>query len=323
MSRRLTIGLAVSLAAGWLLVGMAAAAEVPWGEDKAATDLPLVFKGRASERLAAEEVARHDAYRKLVERVYGLGLDARTDVHDLALSSRTVDVAMQNELRGMKEVGTKYHEDGRVEMAVKITMREVVEIIERTVERVERGHRLVSEETLENIKRENRDTEIIVVGRGALRGTNGLEKVRAMRAAETECYARIGARVFGLQISAETTVRDFALSSDSIRSKVSVALLNGVRFTDYSFLDDGTCEATGELTIREVVEVLTRTHRRYARGSKVKVEEIENLATKHRDLVIKEVGRGTTQHATELAPMPFTEHKTVMERVISREIAVE
>ncbi len=299
--------------------------DIPWGEDKAVTQLPPIFRGRAADRLAAEEVARQDAYRKLVERVYGLALDARTDVCDLALASRKVDTSLRSSLRGMKEVGRKYFDDGRVEIAVKITIREVVEVIEKTYEKVEKGDRLVREETFEDVRRENRDKEYVVVGRGALPHSEGLRKVRAMRAAEVDCYERIAARVFGIQIDADTEVVDFVLESDAIRSKVSVALLNGVRFTKYEFMSDGTCRATAQLTIREVVEVLTRTYRRYAEGSKVKIEDIENIETRNRDLMIVEVGQGVVKQETErpVAAEPFEEKKTVIERVLRREIVVE
>jgi len=319
------------VAAAVLTVALAASAmagdDIPWGEEKAGPSYPMIFHGRAAERLAAEEVARQDAYRKLVERIYGLALDAKTDVHDLVLVAREVDTQLREQvLKGMRNVATKYYDDGRVETAVKVTVREVVEIIEETIRRTEKGREVVSEETLRDVKRENRDKEILAVGRGALPESEGLKKVRAMRAAEADAYARIAARVFGLKVKGETTVRDFVLANDRIRSKVAVALLNGVKFTDYTFLDDGTCEATCRLTIREVVEVLTRIHRRYAEDDEVvKVEDIENLEVKNRDLVFVETGHGVPAEAEPPSASfePFSEQKTVTERVLSRDVVVE
>ena len=75
------------------------------------------------------------------------------------------------------------------------------------------------------------------------------------------------------------------------------------------------------------MEVLTRTYRRYAKGSKVKIEDIQNIETKNRDLVIVEVGQGTMRAAAEAAPAqsytPFEERKTVIERVLRKEIVIE
>lgn len=316
-------GLAVLVAA---MCGVAIGQDIPWGEDAPVPKLPAIFEGHAKGRLAAEEVARQDAYRKLIERIYGTAVDAKTDVYDLALESRKVDTALRNRLKGMKELGTKYYEDGRVEIAVKVTIREVVEIIKKTYKSVKKGDRIVEEKTLEEIERLNRDKSIIVVGRGALKKSKGLEKIRAMRAAEADCYARIAARVFGLELAAKTSVRDFVLERDAIKSKVAVALLNGVKFTKYTFLADGSCKAEGQLTIRQVVEVLTRTYRRYSKGSDVKIEQIENLEKQYQDLVIKETGHGTVREGNEIprAQMrkTFEERKTIIRRVLKKGIVV-
>lgn len=331
MNRFIKAQCGVMLAAAIAMLATGFSQDIPWGKETKAPELPLIFKGRTAERLAAEEVGRQDAYRKLIERVYGLALDGQTDVHDFALQSHQFDAALQNELKGMKELGKKYYDDGRVEVAVKITLREVVEIIKSSVKRSMKGEKLVSEEVIENLERENRDKDVIAVGRGGLPKTKGLERARGMRAAEIDCYRQIASRIFGITINATTTVRDFMLSSDSIKSKLSVALLNGVRFTDYTYEED-VCKATGEVTYREVVEVLTRTVRRYGKGSRVKVEEIENVERKNRDKIIEAVGVGTYRLAAttaETAPAakpsfePFYERKTVIERVISKGIAVD
>ncbi len=317
----------VMVAVALLVAGAVVAEEIPWGgEDKPAPRVPACFRGRAADRLAAEEVARQDAYRKLIERIYSLSLDARTDVYDLVLDSRVIKTAVSHRLKGVKDVDKRYYDDCRVEIAVKVTVREVLETIEKTYKEVKKGRRLVSRETIEDVKRKNRDKDIIAVGRGALKGSEGLEKIRAMRAAEVDCYERIARRVFGLELAADTTVRDFVLESDAILTKVS-ATLRGVKFVNYDFFDDGTCAATGQIKIREVVEVLTRTYRRYAKGSKVKIEDIENIERKNRDRTIVEVGQGTVRTAPAPEPEPFFEEKTIFEkvikeRVIRREIGV-
>lgn len=307
-----------------LAVNAAPADEIPWGEDKSAPDLPPIFREHpAKQRLMAEEVARQDAYRKLVERTYGFSIDSETRVRDLALASRLVRNQVQNRLKGMREVGKKYFDDGRVEIAVKITVREVVELIERTYRRVKKGDRVVSEEVLEDVKRKNRDKDLMAVGRGALPDSEGLRKIRAMRAAEVDAYERLAARIFGINITAETTVEDFVLQSDRIQSDLSVAIPSGVRFIGYDFFDDGTCEATGKITVREVVQILERTYRRHSEDAKlVKLEDIRNIHTENRDRLIQVVGRGSVRAFQKKrlspAPRPFREEKSAIQRVIER-----
>lgn len=300
------------------------AADIPWGEDKTRPDYPPIFEERSvGQRLAAEEVARQDAYRKLLERIYGLSIDSRTTVQDLALASREIDTALTGRLKGMREVDKKYYPDGRVEIAAKVTVRKVVEIIEKTYTQVEKNNRLVSQEVLENVKRENRDRDLYVVGRGALPNSPGMEKIQAMRAAEVDCYERIAARVFGLEIKGQTTVRDFTLQSDDIQSSIAVHLPGGVRFADYAFFDDGSCEATGKITMRKVIEILKRTYRRHTEDSKlVKLEDISDLERVNRDTVITEVGKGTVRKFEEMGlaekTEAFEEEKTAIRHVLER-----
>ena len=300
--------------------------QIPWGEDVAAVEVPAVFKkASAVERLAAEEAARQDAYRKLIERVYGLQVDASTDVYDLAAASRTVAASIEGQLSGMQEAGIRRYADGRVEAAMRVTVQEVVVSIARSYKLVKKGDRIVAEEAISNIERSNRDKYLVVVGRGALKGSEGHGKVKAMRAAEADCYARIAERVCGLQVFGNTTVRDAVLRSDAVRSKVSVALLGGVKFQDYRFAKNGSCEVVGLLTIRQVVDVLTRTVRRYAKGGEVKwVEDIQAFERKNRDLVITAVGRGAALEAQpEPVAKPLEEKKIIIERVIGTRIIVD
>ena len=283
--------------------GAATAPDVDWGSDVPVT-LPGIFaKAGPKARLAAEEAARHDAYRKLVEHVYGLTIDSTTDVRDLVLEHRDLRAAFEAQLlRGAKEIGRQHTEDGRVSVALKVTVRQVVEVVKKTCKRVRKDDRLVSEETIEDVRRRNDDADVVVIGRAALHNSPGLSKVRAMRAAEADCYERIAARVFGLRINAHTTVRDLVLENDLITSKVEGVLLDGVRFGKPEFRADGVCRVTGELRLRDVVEALTRVQRRSARGGKVNVEEIENIARENRDVVITEVGQGAPRAAANPTP---------------------
>jgi len=298
------------------------AKDIPDVEEKPAAELPLCFRGRPQERLKAEEVARLDACRKLLERIYGFQLDARTDVLDLLLRSDELQVAVEGALKGMREMEKSYHDDGRVQVQMKVTLLEVLEVIERTYKRVEQGDRLVSEETIENVRRKNRYKDFVAIGWGALADSEGLDKIRAMRAAEIDCYRRIAERVFGMQINADTRVRDFVLANDAITTKVCLALPCGVKFTKYEFFADGTCAATGQITIRQVVEVLTRTHRRYGEGCGIKVEEIENIERESQDLVIEEVGQGVVGEPPEEEPYEVV-RTTVIRRVLERKLVPE
>ena len=104
--------------------------EVPAGQPRAslsgASRQAQLFWAKhctARGRLMAERAARVDGMRKLAERIRGVTIMGRTTVRDFVAESDDVNVSMQAFLRGMREIGTRYHEDElivEVEMQVKL-----------------------------------------------------------------------------------------------------------------------------------------------------------------------------------------------------------
>jgi len=201
---------------------------IPWVAGHTADDLPEIFRGRAQERILAEKVAFIMASAALLERVLGLAVDAETIISDLQLQSQTIRLLLDEKIR-TREMDVRYGEDGMVEVAAATTVAQVAEALES------------AEDGLEVPGLRAQQREIVAVGRAALPKSPAFAKVRAMRVAEADCYERIAARVSGMEIAQETTVRQFALASQKIRSMVAAQLLSGVRFTDYKFAEDGTC----------------------------------------------------------------------------------
>jgi len=74
-------------------------------------------------RLMAERAARADAMRKLAERIKGLRINATTTVQDFVTESDEIRTRVNTYIRGMKEVGRRYHKDElvvEVEMQIKL-----------------------------------------------------------------------------------------------------------------------------------------------------------------------------------------------------------
>lgn len=65
-------------------------------------------------------------------------------------------------------------------------------------------------------------------------------KVLARRAAIVDAYRQLAETVQGIQLDAETTVRELAVSSDIINTKVS-ALVKGARVVSQEYMEDGSC----------------------------------------------------------------------------------
>jgi len=74
-------------------------------------------------RLMAERAARSDAMRKLGERIRGLRITSTTTVQDFVAESDEIRTRLNTFLKGMKEVGRRYHKDElivEVEMEIKL-----------------------------------------------------------------------------------------------------------------------------------------------------------------------------------------------------------
>jgi len=275
--------------------------------------------------LAAEEVARQDGIRKLIERIYGLKVDGETEVYDLVLASKDLESTLRGSLKGMKEEKTQYFDDGSCQKLMKVTLREVVEVIRDTYKRVEESGRVVSEEQIQKITTENRDKEIKAWGSGALPGSKGLQIIQAQRAAEVDCYEKLAARFLGMNVSAKTKVRDFVLASDQIKSTVSHGL-KGVKWTDIRVCDQHV-EADGELVLKTLIERVVRTYKRYVQAGENKVEDLEKTSQREESTVLKETGKAAYREEGFESGLalsePYYVERKVVERVIRKEIAVE
>ncbi|MDP6634249.1 MAG: LPP20 family lipoprotein [Phycisphaerae bacterium] len=74
-------------------------------------------------RLMAERAARVEAMRKLAERIKGVQVSSTTTVQDFVTESDEIRTRLNTYLRGMKEVGRRYHKDElvvEVEMQIKL-----------------------------------------------------------------------------------------------------------------------------------------------------------------------------------------------------------
>ena len=82
-------------------------------------------------------------------------------------------------------------------------------------------------------------------------------KLMTRRAAKVDALRNLLEIVYGIQIDARTTVRDFVTQSDVVRSRVR-AVIQGAREVDYQVQADGTAEVTVEVTLGRVEDILGR-----------------------------------------------------------------
>jgi len=76
-------------------------------------------------------------------------------------------------------------------------------------------------------------------------------KLLAQRAAKADALRNLGEEVYGLRLESRTTVRNFVLASDRIRTGLDM-VIHGAREVDSVELPDGSFEVTVEITLGQV-----------------------------------------------------------------------
>lgn len=79
-------------------------------------------RSAAQARLMAERAATNDAYRRLLEYVYGISVSSNTTVRDLALADDKVDSQVSGFIRGAKVEGVRHTGDGITEVTVSLDL---------------------------------------------------------------------------------------------------------------------------------------------------------------------------------------------------------
>ncbi len=132
-------------------------------------------------------------------------------------------------------------------------------------------------------------------------------KLLAYRAARADGIRKLAEQIRGLKLSAKTTVRDFVTESDVIRTSLD-AYLAGVRESGRPrYMEDGSCEVTMEITLREVITTLKKFHTSHYKGNKVTVRDIEKINVTSRKKVISATGMGAPREEfieEPLVPVP-------------------
>lgn len=262
--------------------------------EEAGPNLPEIWqKAGPRERLKATRAAELDADRLLAERIYGLQVDAETTVADLAAKEDTIGSAVSATLVGaVSTAAPEYLADGTVQVVRAVKIREVINTLNTAVK-----GKILSDGSFETVSNktktntETKDSVIDVMGNAALPGSEGHQKIMAKRAAELDAYRRLAARMMGIKISGETTIRDMALENDELVAGLS-HVLKGAAPTAIKFnKDDGSCEVTMAVKTADVL----RTTKRIVKGDKVTTTIKDSIEEK----TFSETGHGAMREVTQ------------------------
>lgn len=240
-------------------------------------------------RLMAERAARVDAMRKLAERLKGLRISSTTTVQDFVTESDDINTSLNTLIRGMKEVGRRYHKGELVvEVEMQIKLRQFYQSMKSWSSTTLRG-RNVTSRTIEDLVLRSKDTVIIEVGMGvpnvrylksttpvtirqtvttassapqwatqtiratgnaAITAANDAQaRLMAKRGAELDARRKLAERLSGLQITSNTSVQDFVAQNDQIGTSM-LTFQQGARVVDNSFkVVDGAAQVDVEIEL--------------------------------------------------------------------------
>jgi hypothetical protein len=240
------------------------------------------------EKLMARRAAQADGYRKLMEEIKGLHIDAQTYVRDYIAESDQIATAFSDFMKGMKLDGPpRYMPDGTCEVDVKVTLQQIMQCLKRI--NLDYPDPKRTRMSFDQMGRYTKKTVFTVTGvglppgqkaessapKGASYKTAGIPgwenvtpqgRLLAERGALTDARRNLAETVKGLKVSGNTLVRDFVVLNDQIETSLNT-FINGVKEAGpYRYLPDGICEVDVEVTIQDIVKELNTIRQHYYTG---------------------------------------------------------
>ncbi len=202
--------------------------------------LILMAPGPASagnKKIMSIKMAKVLAERALVESLYGLKVRATEEVEDMVASS----------FQGSTESKTSARISG-------INFDEVVYDPEKDIAKVTASAAL---DSITNIDGDTINLQGKVFRRVAFATSTPASAgpLRAMRAAELDAYKQLVKRIVGFTLESQTTVENYMLKSDMVKTKV-LATMYMSELSDYGWDENGDAFVKMKLNVKEVGNML-------------------------------------------------------------------
>ena len=245
--------------------------------------------------LMAEEVARMDAWAKLAEFVAGMEVKGVVSVRDMLDVDKELVGRLRARLNNMSTQEMIYYDNGVVQCRVTARLSDLVESVESYLSEDKVDNVTVNREYFRRYNLAPGNREVTVWGNGGLFGTDGVEIVQAIRAAELDAVAQMVAMLEGVQLGRETVVRDFILASDRMKACIDDAV-RGIQYTEYDVLAK-IVEVEAQVKFVTIIERLERVYEELFMEDLctgcpvVEKREFEQVTQREEETVHKVVGK--------------------------------
>jgi hypothetical protein len=190
-----------------------------------------------TKRIMTTRASKVLAERALVESIYGLKVRSTEDVQDMIAAS----------FIGKTESKTSARIKG-------IKFEEIVYDDEKDIAKATAS---VSMESMENIDGQVMDLQNKEFRRVAFATSTPSQAapLQALRAAELDAYKELAKRVVGFTLESHTTVENYMLTSDRVKTKV-LATIYLAEVTDFGWIENGDAYVKMTLNVKEASEIL-------------------------------------------------------------------
>ena len=180
-----------------------------------------------NKKMMTVQAAKTLAERALVESVIGLKIKSESSVEDMVAASFRIESKTSANIKEIEYTDIVY--DSQKDIAKVTAQVKLGSVITILGTKVSYPDKVVQRVAFATSTREN------------------AAHLQALRAAELHAYEQLAKKLVGMHIDSDTTVQDFVLQNDSVKSDVMAAVF-GARLVEYSWDADGN--ATVKLSIK-------------------------------------------------------------------------
>lgn len=229
-----------------------------------------------NKKLMTVSAAKKVAQRAIVETVNGLKVRSQETVTEMLAENMKIDVKTSAAVVGIEYTDIVYDPDKDIAaVTAELRLGSVTNIVGK---RINFGDQVISR-----------------VG-FATSTPASAKPLQAMRAAELAAYRELAERVVGLKLQSETTVENYILKSDTIRTKLMAAIY-GAEVINHYWDEDGNAHVKMRLKVGDVDDVLGQRVR-----YKNEVIEVEGVGAQEDDFSAIDMNSGgsMTRGATKI-----------------------
>jgi hypothetical protein len=190
-----------------------------------------------TKRIMTTRASKVLAERALVESIYGLKVRSTEDVQDMIAASfiGKTESKTSARIKGIKFEEIVYDADKDIAQATALVRLDSMENIDGQL-----------------MNLQNKEFRRVAF---ATSTRSQAAPLQALRAAELDAYKQLAKRVVGFTLESQTTVENYMLTSDQVKTKV-LATIYLAEVTDFGWEDSGDAYVKMTLNVKEAAEIL-------------------------------------------------------------------